>query len=320
MSNLSIGGYITAGGGVARVENALVELHAISGGVVATTFSRSNGEFEFANLRPGSYLLVVRPMDYEQTTQEVDLSMGSAFGLDISVQPRTADSNSPRPPDGRKTVTLRDLAVPEKAQEALAKGMTLLYQKSDAAGSVKQFQRAIKEYPDFADAYLQMGIAYAHAGDLANGAEALQKSIALGTQNPAAYWLLAGVLSDQKHFAQAEPLARRAVDLAPRVWQSNFELARALTGLNRAPDAERPAQAAVDAQPDNAVAHLELANVHGALQKYSKQLTDLNDYLRLDPTGPYSAEARTRRDQIEQFLAKNETTQPQQQPAPRPPK
>ena len=320
MNTLSIGGYVAAAGGMERVENALVELHAISGGVVATTFSTNNGEFEFANLRPGSYLLVVRPMNYEETTQEVDLSMGSAFGLEISVRPRTAESNARRPPDGRKTVTLRDLAVPEKAQEALAKGMALLYQKSDVAGSVKQFQRAIKEYPGFADAYLQIGIAYAHAGDLANGTEALGKSIALGSQNPAAYWLLAGVFSDQKRFAEAEPFARKAVDLAPRAWQSNFELARALTGLNRAPDAERPAQAAVDAQPDNAVVHLELANVHGALQEYSKQLNDLNDYLRLNPTGPYAAEARTRRDQIEQFLAKSETTQPQQQPAPHPPK
>lgn len=316
MSNLSISGFVTEAGSYARLENAQVELHAFSGAIVSTSFTHGNGEFEFANLRPGTYILEVKTLDGQNTMQTVELFSGCVFGLEVVVQARTSASNSRPAAAGRPTVSLRDLAVPEKAQEALAKGMQLLYRKSDVSGSLKEFQRAIKAYPNFAEAYAQMGVAYAQSGDTASSEQALRKAVDLGQGHyPAVYWVLAGVFSGERRFSEAEPMARKAVDLAPRAWQSNFELARALLGLNRAPDAEGPAQAATNAQPDNPLPYLVLANVHGQLRKYSAQLGDLNQYLRLAPTGQYAAEVRTRRDQIEQFLAK---TGPIQQ-APRSP-
>jgi len=315
MTSLSISGFVTEADSDARLENATVELHAFSGATVGTAFTNGNGEFEFANLRPGSYVLVVKTIDGQTTTQAVDLVSGSAFGLEVDVQRQPEASHRRPAPDGRPTVSVRDLAVPEKAQEALAKGMQLLYRKSDFSGSLKEFRRAIKAYPDFAEAYAQMGVAYAQSGDTRASEEALRKAVALGQDRlPAAFWVLAGVLSGEQRFSEAEPMARKAAGLAPRSWQSNFELARALLGLNRAPDAEGPAQAAVRAQPNNPLPYLMLANVHGQLRKYSAQLADLNQYLRLAPMGPYAAEVRVRRDQIEQFLAKSASLPPTPQP------
>ena len=44
---------------------------------------------------------------------------------------------------------MRDLSIPQKARDAMNKGMVLLYQKSDYPGSIKEFERAIKIFPNY---------------------------------------------------------------------------------------------------------------------------------------------------------------------------
>jgi Flp pilus assembly protein TadD len=80
---------------------------------------------------------------------------------------------------------------------------------------------------------------------------------------------LASLLSDGERFAEAEPLARRALELDRGSWQANAELARALIGLHRDADAEAPASTAAKEQPGNPNLRLILANVHMNAQNYT---------------------------------------------------
>jgi Flp pilus assembly protein TadD len=195
--------------------------------------------------------------------------------------------------------------------------MELLYVRSDAQGSLAQFEQAVKEYPGFYEGYTQIGAAHATLGDTANAEAAFRKAIELSQEKFIdAYAGLAVVLSNAKRFADAEVAARKAVELNPNDWQSLGELGRALYGLERYQDAEAPATAAAKLAPDNSTLHLLLASIHLKLEKFPAVLEDLNTYLKLVPAGPEFERIRGMRDRVQQVV--EATPQAPQDPPPAP--
>jgi tetratricopeptide (TPR) repeat protein len=204
---------------------------------------------------------------------------------------------------GGPTVSVRQLSIPEKARDAMTKGVSLLYQKADYPGSIKQFQRAIAAYPDFYEAYAQMGLAYMNMKNSAESEKALRKSIEISQGKYAdSLFILAALFTGAHRYEDAEPLARKAVSDDPNSWHAQSELAQALLGLERADEAEQYAQAAAKLQPENPTLRLLLADIHIALRNAPALLDDLNAYLKLAPNGPSAAQVRERRDQIQQRL------------------
>ena len=191
----------------------------------------------------------------------------------------------------------------------MQKGLAKLNGKPDYQGSIKDFERAIQEYPDYHEAYAQMGVAYLHLGNNTNSEQALRKSLELSkNQDVDALIWLATLLSNGDKYAEAEPLARKAVDLNPNSWQANSELARALLGLNRFEEAEKNAQAAVKLRPDNPLLYLIEANIHEQLQDGPALLDDLNNYLKLAPNGPFAGQVRQQKEQVQQELGNAQGT------------
>jgi hypothetical protein len=70
---------------------------------------------------------------------------------------------------------------------------------------------------------------------------------------------------------------------------------------------------AIKGNPSFAGAYLLLANIHLHKHDYPALKNDLDEYLRLDPNGPVSAQARQMREAVERDLAKA------QDPSPTPP-
>jgi Flp pilus assembly protein TadD len=142
-------------------------------------------------------------------------------------------------------------------------------------------------------------------GDVARSEEALRKSIDVSDQHYAdAYFILASLYVSAKRFADAEPVARKGVQLDDSSSKGHFQLASALYGLGRDAEAETEAQAAAQLQPDEAETLLLLANIHVRLRKYPAVLVDLNTYLKLEPNGASADQARHVRDQIQTALEK----------------
>ena len=291
-----------------RIEGVRVDLLATTGGVVGTTFTRGNGEFTFDNVAQGSYSLAAYYAGYVNSSEQVEVTFGSVLGLDVELR-RAPDSqdNKGNNTGGSSKVSVRELSIPRKAREPMQNGLMLLYEKSDYKASLKQFERAIQAYPDYYEAYAAMGMAYIRLGDAANAEMFLLKSIEVSHEKYVdALWLLAEFYSNDKRFADAQPLARKAVDLDPNSWQANSELARALVGLDQSEDAEESAEKAVKLAPDNPQLRLILANVHMNEDDYPALLDDLNTYLKLAPTGQFAEQARKQRDEVQQRLAAEE--------------
>ncbi len=120
--------------------------------------------------------------------------------------------------------------------------------------------------------------------------------------------MLAALFSSQKRFDDAEPLARKAVDLAPDSWHAQSEMAQALLGQDRPEDAEKYAQAAVKLQPDNPLLWLVLADIHGELRNDSALVVDLDTYLKLAPNGAMADRVRQGRDEAKQRLQESKAS------------
>jgi tetratricopeptide (TPR) repeat protein len=198
------------------------------------------------------------------------------------------------------TISAHELSIPNKAHDEYEKGLSLIYSKSDYKGGIVQFQRAIKDFPNFYEAYAQEGSAYTFLGEMGPAEEAMRKSVALSSgQYSEALLLLAGLLNNTKRFPEAEALSRQGVALDASSWHGHFEMARALSALKRPEEAEMSAIQARDLTPDNSAVYLVLANIHIQLRSYPALLKDLDSYLKLSPTGREAEQARKTRDDLQ---------------------
>ena len=287
------------------LQGVRVELRSFTGGAVGTEFTRDGGNFEFRNLREGHYELIVTQAGYHTVTQALDV-VESILGVSIELHPSVAATTAP---PGLPPVSARDLAIPRKAHESMDKGLALIDKKSDYRGGIKRFERAIQAFPEYYEAYTEIGIAYMHLGNNASAEQALQKAMQLSREQDVVVlsWL-AALLNDSHRFVDAEPIARKAFDLDASSWQANAELARSLLGLGRPAEAEQSALAASKLRPENPLLYLVLANVHSQLGNPSALLGDLTNYLHLAPNGPMADQAREQRKQLQDKLPESQQT------------
>jgi tetratricopeptide (TPR) repeat protein len=202
-----------------------------------------------------------------------------------------------------KTISVREMQIPGKARDALHKGIERLHEKQDYKGSLNFFQRAVAQYPGYYQAYYEIGLAYLRLNQLTESEQALRKSIELSQGHYAeAYFLLASILSNKQEFAEAQTLARQGLELDGNAWQGYFEMARALFGQNQFETAEKNALQARMRKPDFPLTHLLLANLHLRKRDYPSLLEDLDTYLKLEPNGTMSEQARGMRDKVQQAL------------------
>src|SRR5882672_999636 len=271
------------------MENIRVDLKGGTGTPINSTFTRGGGEFEFSGIPNGEYTIEIIAQDYEPFHENVTVEHSERRGLALFLRrPMILGSLK-----SSATISAHELSIPNKAHDEYEKGLSLIYSKSDYKGGIIQFQRAIKDFPNFYEAYAEEGSAYTFLGEIGPAEEAMRKSVALSSgQYSEALLLLAGLLNNTKRFPEAETLSRQGVALDASSWHGHFELARALTALKRPEEAEKSAIQARDLKPDNSAVYLALANIHIQLRNYSDLLKDLDSYLKLSPTGLEADQAR----------------------------
>jgi tetratricopeptide (TPR) repeat protein len=295
-----------------EVADAKVELSATTGGTLASAITNSTGQFLLDSVPAGSYTITVQHPDYLPLSQQVSAEGHAIFGLQLSLRKKpgagaiatgggATNAVAPSAPVALGPATRT--GIPRAAQDAMNKGMDLLYVKSDLRGSLDQFDRAIKEYPGFYEAYTQAGIARVKLGESGDAEKAFRKAIELSQEKYSdAYSGLAVVLSDGKYFTDAEVAARKAVELNPNDWRGQGELGRALHAQQRYQEAEAPALVASRLAPDNPTLKLMLSSIHLQLKDLPAMLDDLDAYLKLVPKGPDADRMRDVRAKVQKAI------------------
>jgi hypothetical protein len=302
----SIDGVIRDENSHAPMESIRVDLTASGGVPLSSTFTRTNGEFVFDGLPNGDYAIQVSVPGYEPARQDVSILSAAHHGLTIFLTRSTRVQGL----RVEATISAHQLSVPRKAHDEFEKGMLLIYSKSDYRGAIDQFQRAIKDFPTYYEAYAEEGGAYYQLQELGPAEEALKKSIDLSSgQYSDALFTLAALLTDTKHYAEAADAARRGMTTDTSSWRGPFELARAQAALKQPEDAEKNALRSRDLMPDNSAVYLLLANIHIQRKDYPSLLRDIDDYLRLAPTGPDADRARKTREEVRAMLSNPPATE-----------
>jgi Tfp pilus assembly protein PilF len=280
-SKLLLGTVLIAGDDL-PAEQVTVELWNAAGAPVASTVTGWGGEFHFAGIDPGEYLLSAGKIGFESTSAKVQIPLDENR-VTLRLKRLTGA--------GQAVVSARDLIIPVKAQVALRDGINLL--KSDLPRAIASLQHAIALFPNYYEAYHVLGMANLTMGRLPEASEAFRWSIELSDHQYARPLLALGaILCDQGRFAEAESKIREGLQLDDTPWIGHLLLARALFGLNRWDDAEVSAREAILREPDVADAYLLLAHIHARQRNEAAVPGDLEEFLKVEPHGTISDKVR----------------------------
>jgi tetratricopeptide (TPR) repeat protein len=215
-------------------------------------------------------------------------------------------SDLPPAENSAPTISVRELTIPDKARDAYNKGIQRFARK-DWAGSVGEFQRAIAAYHDFYEAYYKIGLANLELRLSGDAETAFRKSIALSEGRFAPPLFGLGLtLGNDKQFDDALAFIRAGLSRDPTSARGNFTLAWVLYSADRVSEAENSARQAVLYNPDFAMAHLLLAQIHRRQNNAAALVEDLNAYLRLEPDNVRSAGVKAVRDAAARALDRNQ--------------
>jgi tetratricopeptide (TPR) repeat protein len=290
----TIEGSVLIDGATPPAAQIRVQVRALTGGDIATTFTDSTGRFQ-APTSAGSVLVTVQEAGYEPVEQRVDVSRdGGASGLLITLRKLKAglvDRVSMADPAGY-TVSVQDLKVPGKARHDFEKGLARL-QKKDAEGSLSYFKEATNVFPNYSEAYYQIGLANLELRRGDDAEQALQRAIDLsGGRHAEAQVALGALLCDRQSYLDAERVLRRAIEVDGNSWKGHLFLGQALFGQNRLQEAENSAREVLLRRPDVSSAYILLANIHIRRHEYILGIQDLDTYLSMRPNGSNSQQAR----------------------------
>jgi tetratricopeptide (TPR) repeat protein len=200
-------------------------------------------------------------------------------------------------PEARNaSVSVHELLIPGKARKAFNKGTQLLAAKEFAAG-IAEFQRAIKVFPDFYEAYYEIGLAQLRLNREEEAQSAFDSSIALSKSRYALpHFGLGIILANQKQFARAEATIRAGLELDSGLASGHFILAWVLAMAGQPTEAEKSARQAISCDSKLALAYLLLAEIHQKLNNPAAVVNDTDSFLKLAaPNTPASAAAETAR-------------------------
>lgn len=286
----------------AEMRGVEVTLLGNGGEPLDSVYTDSRGYFEFGNLVQGMYIVTIEHEGYEPYRENVFVFQRPGARVYAKLRAAAKDTKPAAPGNA---VSARELALPQKAQETLHKGLDALYQSHDPAKGITYFEQVIQLAPEYYEAYYDEGIAYLRMKKIDDAQTAFQKSADLGKGHFAEPYIeLATINADRGKFPDAERQARTGLGIQPDSWRAHYELARILLGEGLPVDAEQSAFEARRLEPKFPTVYVVLANIQLRLGKNQAVIEDLDTYLKLAPDGSYSSQAKQLKEKTEKLLGR----------------
>lgn len=264
-------------------------------GELGNTMTDSRGKFSFENIDAGQevpegklYIVTVSYPGYHTAVQIVDLT-ASPIGYTTFDLRRDISKKMPNvPPGGPGATVSANQPSSAKAQEELAKGEDLLIQKHDAEGSIKEFKKLVELDPKYAPGYVLLGTAYMQTQQWEDAKTAFQTATRIEPGNATAYLGMGHVLNEQKDFSTAQRPLLRSLELNPASADAQFELGKCYWALGKWQDAEPHVRKSLEINKDFAEGHVLMGNIYLRRRDAKSALSEFQEYLRLEPSGPFA--------------------------------
>jgi tetratricopeptide (TPR) repeat protein len=294
--SLSVSGTVFAEGG-GRISNAIVALCDEQGNCFGESRSSDAGEFSFASVKPGRYLLRTRAQGFADSELPIDLTQESQRGLSLALKalPQPGSAIPDRP-----SISTHELSMPETARDLMGSGLKKLYKEKNAQAGLNDFQAATAKAPSYYEAFYQSGMAYLTLQKEAEAEKEFRRSAEL-SQNKFgdADIALGTLLLKRGQERDGETYLRQGLALNPQSWPGQVELGKLELNRGHLELALAAAEKAESLAPLQPMVYRLLALVHMREKNYSALIVDLDSYIRLDPDSPAGVRAKELRAQVE---------------------
>jgi len=287
-----------------------VRLERAEGGAEADLETVQGGKCKFEQRSSGVFMVRIAEGGYKEISERVELIHSPSAYVTLPLIPLNPE---PQPaiavpaPGSPESISVADLAIPESARQELAKGQDALRTKNTDEG-LKHFQKAIKLYEAYPQAYRMLGQAYAQKQQWPEAESAFKHSIELEPKLAAAYMDLGALRNQTRNYPGAEEALKKGLELNPDAPAAEFELAKTYSATGRWQEAAPLVESAVKELPDLAPAHVLLANIRLKQRNAPAALHEYQEYLRLDPDGPMAPQVRDMIAKLQSALSSSPTT------------
>jgi len=183
---------------------------------------------------------------------------------------------------------------------ATARGIQL-YRQGDVAGAIKILKKAVKWFPDDADAWYYLGLAFINQGMFAQARPQFEHLIQLRPDSADGHAKLAYALILANEPRKAIAIARRAIELGDQSPEAHYAIAEGSFRLDSPEQAVEEADAALMVSPDFPPALITKSLADLSLERYSEAADSLTRFLAISPD---NEDADTWREQLEQMRAR----------------
>jgi tetratricopeptide (TPR) repeat protein len=185
-----------------------------NGRAINETFSDLSGRFSFPGIAGGRYQLTAEGdgVNFETTTVYADVTAfggPQTFTQDIQLRPVAH-----KPAQQAGVVNAFSQAVPEAAQQALALGLKLAAE-GKVEQAVEKMRSAIRIFPDYFDAHLQLGNTFLKVDQFNDAIAELDLARQINPNDERAYQSFGLLLMKQKNFPVAVAVFAEAARLNP---------------------------------------------------------------------------------------------------------
>jgi tetratricopeptide (TPR) repeat protein len=273
-----------------------IRLEGSEGEIIRDSFTDSTGYFEVRGLNTGAFTIVVPTDDrrYGTTVERVEITRYSPDVVAISVYLNPRDENGTRLKGGGRTVSAREAngSIPKKARQAYDRSVDLSrHGKTEQA--IEELKRAIAIYPEYVQAFNDLGVAYIRLDLIEEAISSLEKSITLDPNafNPRLNLGIANVR--RQDFVRAENPLRVAVSFDASAPLPHLYLGITLWKTRRAEEAEDEfGRALALGENDIPIAHYYLGQLFADNGRISEAVDELETYLKQKPDSDDSQRAR----------------------------
>jgi Flp pilus assembly protein TadD len=277
---------------------------------VDTVFTDTSGRFEFRDLPPGGYEIIVDHEGYEPERQRVNFLPSSRSAIILIPLRSKPPADTPREATTPVDVTELDGSISREAVEELKKAEEET-RKGNTGNAVERLEAALKIAPNFYRAHVALGRAYHNLKRYRDAEQHFQAARTLNPRSAAPLLNLGdlyiqeagartqeGIVVHAELLNQAITVLQDAVRLEPDSSMAHYLLGNATYRFALYEEAETHLKRALEID-GMAAARLMLANLYARLEKWDEALVQLDAYLAENPKAANRAEVEQVRAKLE---------------------
>jgi len=279
------------------VEHVVVRCSGTGG--ISEQVTDANGRFNF-KVTAGHYDCSVRVPGYRNESRSLDvLNSGEFLDFRLVEDGRAKSSGS-----GAGTAVV-EANIPPKAREEFDKGAAAiaLGKKENMEEGVLHLEKAVGIFPQYLQAHLMLGTTYMDLQQFDKAEQALKKTVEIDPKAANALFALGEIYLRQKKNEDAEKVLLQGLQIEDRSFQGHLILARVYIDMAAKIKDEtqnRPLRVKAYDQVNEALkynselaqAHFIKGNLLLSVGRDQDAQHEYEEYLRLDPKGPFADKSR----------------------------